>query len=75
MVETSHMFMQFTPFQCMSNVPPLTDYMLANLWRAELNAENPLGMRGEIASTYAELITNMWSGRHNCTAPRQFKVP
>lgn len=60
--------------QCMSNVPPLTDYMLANLWRAELNAENPLGMRGEIASTYAELITNMWSGRHNCTAPRQFKI-
>ncbi|ESO00675.1 hypothetical protein HELRODRAFT_101065 [Helobdella robusta] len=60
--------------QCMSNVPHLTEYMLSGRWKLELNVDNPLGMRGEVASSYAELITNMWSGKFNCTAPRQFKV-
>ncbi|XP_076469575.1 ubiquitin carboxyl-terminal hydrolase 4-like [Babylonia areolata] len=60
--------------QCMSNVPGLTSYMLSGQWEKELNKENPLGMRGEIAISFAELIREMWSGMRNYTVPRNFKV-
>lgn len=60
--------------QCMSNVPLLTKYMLEGQWQNELNIENPLGMHGEIARSYAELIKNMWSGKFSYTIPRAFKV-
>jgi ubiquitin carboxyl-terminal hydrolase 4/11/15 len=60
--------------QCMSNVPPLTAHFLDDLWREELNLDNPLGMKGEIASSYAELIRNMWSGKYSYTVPRNFKI-
>ncbi|XP_076448226.1 ubiquitin carboxyl-terminal hydrolase 4-like [Babylonia areolata] len=60
--------------QCMSNVPSLTSYMLSGQWQEELNKENPLGMRGEIAVSFAELIREMWSGICNYTVPRNFKI-
>lgn len=58
----------------MSNVPGLTNYMLSGQWQEELNTENPLGMRGEIANSFAELIREMWSGTRAYTVPRNFKV-
>ena len=58
----------------MSNVPFLTEYFLAGQWKEELNLDNPLGMKGEIASSYAELTRNMWSGKYSYTVPRNFKV-
>ncbi|XP_053233347.1 ubiquitin carboxyl-terminal hydrolase 4 isoform X1 [Podarcis raffonei] len=60
--------------QCLSNTPPLTDYFLEDEYEAEINQENPLGMRGEIAEAYAELIKQMWSGRNSHVAPRMFKT-
>ncbi|KAL8212257.1 UNVERIFIED_CONTAM: ubiquitin carboxyl-terminal hydrolase [Gekko kuhli] len=60
--------------QCLSNTPPLTDYFLEDKYEAEINQDNPLGMRGEIAEAYAELIKQMWSGRHSHVAPRMFKT-
>ncbi len=58
----------------MSNVPHLTEYFLSGRWQDELNTNNPLGMRGEIATSYAELTRNMWSGKYSYTVPRNFKV-
>ncbi|XP_048344665.1 ubiquitin carboxyl-terminal hydrolase 4 isoform X1 [Sphaerodactylus townsendi] len=60
--------------QCLSNTPPLTDYFLEDKYEAEINQDNPLGMRGEIAEAYAELIKQMWSGRYSHVAPRMFKT-
>ncbi|XP_065605504.1 ubiquitin carboxyl-terminal hydrolase 4 [Cyrtonyx montezumae] len=60
--------------QCLSNTPPLTDYFLEDKYEAEINHSNPLGMRGEIAEAYAELIKQMWSGRQSHVAPRMFKT-
>ncbi|XP_067908180.1 ubiquitin carboxyl-terminal hydrolase 4 isoform X2 [Heterodontus francisci] len=60
--------------QCLSNTGPLTDYFLQGKYEEELNRENPLGMRGEIAEAYAELIKQMWSGRSSYVAPRMFKT-
>lgn len=61
-------------FQCMSNVPKLTKYFLSDVWQDELNEDNPLGMKGEIAKSYAALIHTMWSGQYSYTVPRDFKV-
>ncbi|KAM5153968.1 ubiquitin carboxyl-terminal hydrolase 4 isoform 4-T4 [Callospermophilus lateralis] len=60
--------------QCLSNTAPLTDYFLKNEYEAEINRDNPLGMKGEIAEAYAELIKQMWSGRDAHVAPRMFKT-
>lgn len=59
--------------QCMSNVHKLTMYMQDDKWKNDLNEDNPLGMNGEIATSYAELIHTMWSGRYSYTVPRNFK--
>ncbi|NXE27347.1 UBP4 hydrolase, partial [Ardeotis kori] len=60
--------------QCLSNTPPLTDYFLEDKYEAEINQNNPLGMRGEIAEAYADLIKQIWSGRQSHVAPRMFKT-
>uniref|UniRef100_A0A8C5FKY2 Ubiquitin carboxyl-terminal hydrolase n=1 Tax=Gadus morhua TaxID=8049 RepID=A0A8C5FKY2_GADMO len=60
--------------QCLSNASALTDYFLNDQYEVELNRENPLGMRGEIAEAYAELVKQMWLSRSNYVAPRTFKT-
>lgn len=60
--------------QCMSNCPPVTEYFLSGRHMEELNKVNPLGMRGEIAVAFGNLITSMWSGNHSYTSPIQFKI-
>ncbi|KRY54184.1 Ubiquitin carboxyl-terminal hydrolase 4 [Trichinella britovi] len=65
-------FMNST-IQCLSNIPPLSRYFLSEQYIDELNEKNPLGMRGELARAYADVICNMWSGRHYTYMPRMFK--
>ncbi|RVE73386.1 hypothetical protein OJAV_G00049000 [Oryzias javanicus] len=60
--------------QCLSNAPPLTEYFLNDQYEAEINRENPLGMRGEIAEAYADLVKQMWLSRSSYVAPRTFKT-
>ncbi|KAG7496114.1 ubiquitin carboxyl-terminal hydrolase 15 isoform X2 [Solea senegalensis] len=60
--------------QCLSNIPPLTEYFLKDKYTDELNEDNPLGMKGEIAKAYAELIKQLWSGKFSYVTPRPFKT-
>ncbi|XP_068442327.1 ubiquitin carboxyl-terminal hydrolase 15-like isoform X4 [Clinocottus analis] len=60
--------------QCLSNIPPLTDYFLKDKYTEEMNEDNPLGMKGEIAKAYAELIKQLWSGKFSYVTPRPFKT-
>ncbi|XP_048012804.1 ubiquitin carboxyl-terminal hydrolase 15-like isoform X3 [Megalobrama amblycephala] len=60
--------------QCLSNVPPLTEFFLKDKYQEELNEDNPLGMKGEIAKAYAELIKQLWSGKYSYVTPRPFKT-
>ncbi|KAJ8015965.1 hypothetical protein DPEC_G00002180 [Dallia pectoralis] len=60
--------------QCLSNTPPLTEYFLRSAYLEELNFNNPLGMKGEIAEAYADVVKQMWSGRHYSVVPRIFKT-
>lgn len=59
--------------QCMSNTPPLTEYFLSDRYLDDLNRENPLGMHGEIAIAYADMIKALWGGYTQTYAPRAFK--
>lgn len=63
----------------MSNTQALTDYFLGTPagykpYKKHINKSNPLGMGGAIAEAYGALLEDMWSGKFNCVAPRQFKV-
>ncbi|XP_075704906.1 ubiquitin carboxyl-terminal hydrolase 4-like [Rhinoderma darwinii] len=60
--------------QCLSNTPPLTDYFQTDDYKDEINRDNPLGMKGEIATAYAGLIRQIWSGEQSYMAPRMFKT-
>lgn len=60
--------------QCLSNVPQLTEYFLNNRYLEELNFRNPLGMKGELAEAYADLVKQTWSGYHRSIVPNVFKV-
>ncbi|XP_037677039.1 ubiquitin carboxyl-terminal hydrolase 11 isoform X1 [Choloepus didactylus] len=60
--------------QCLSNVPQLTEYFLNNRYLEELNFCNPLGMKGEIAEAYADLVKQAWSGHHRSIIPHMFKT-
>uniref|UniRef100_A0A673HUJ8 Ubiquitin carboxyl-terminal hydrolase 15 n=1 Tax=Sinocyclocheilus rhinocerous TaxID=307959 RepID=A0A673HUJ8_9TELE len=60
--------------QCLSNIPPLTEYFLKDQHQDELNQDNLLGMKGEIAKAYAELIKQLWSGKCSYVTPRPFKT-
>ncbi|XP_069760273.1 ubiquitin carboxyl-terminal hydrolase 15-like isoform X2 [Narcine bancroftii] len=60
--------------QCLSNTPALTEYFLSDEYVDELNNDNLLGMKGEIANAYADLIKQMWSGKYSYVTPRAFKV-
>lgn len=59
--------------QCLSNTQPLTQYILTDEFIKDINPNNPLGMHGEIARTYADLIKIMWSGNNSSFLPREFK--
>ncbi|XP_032242140.2 ubiquitin carboxyl-terminal hydrolase 4 [Nematostella vectensis] len=60
--------------QCLSNTMTLTKYFLSKEYVDELNTDNPLGMKGEIAKAYADLLNQIWSGQSSSIAPRQFKM-
>jgi len=46
--------------QCLSATSPLTEYFLEDRYRTDLNPENPLGMKGELAEEYAALLRLLW---------------
>lgn len=59
--------------QCLSNTTPLTNFFLTDAYKHDLNETNPLGMKGELAEEYANLLKEIWSGRSRVVAPREFK--
>ncbi|CAF4349932.1 unnamed protein product, partial [Rotaria magnacalcarata] len=59
--------------QCISNVPALTDYFRRRDYSEHINRDNPLGMKGDVAQAYGDLIANMWSGKINYYAPKALK--
>ncbi|KAL2458342.1 Ubiquitin carboxyl-terminal hydrolase 10 [Forsythia ovata] len=58
--------------QCLVHTPPLVDYFLDD-YSDEINRQNPLGMHGELALAFGELLRKLWSSGRTPVAPRAFK--
>ncbi|XP_022929032.1 ubiquitin carboxyl-terminal hydrolase 9-like isoform X1 [Cucurbita moschata] len=58
--------------QCLVHTPPLVEYFLQD-YSEEINADNPLGMHGELAIAFGDLLRKLWSLGQTTIAPRAFK--
>ncbi|KAJ8563441.1 hypothetical protein K7X08_031893 [Anisodus acutangulus] len=59
--------------QCLAHTPKLVDYFLGD-YKREINHDNPLGMNGEIASAFGDLLKKLWAPGASPVAPRTFKL-
>ncbi|XP_065313451.1 uncharacterized protein LOC135922875 [Gordionus sp. m RMFG-2023] len=59
--------------QILANTPALRDYFLTGSFKGELNTENPLGLNGELASAFAELMKDLWGGTNTAVSPFKLK--
>lgn len=59
--------------QCLAHTPKLVDYFLGD-YKREINHDNPLGMNGEIASAFGDLLKKLWAPGAAPVAPRTFKL-
>ncbi|GMJ03788.1 ubiquitin-specific protease 8 [Hibiscus trionum] len=58
--------------QCLVHTPQLVDYFLGD-YQKDINHENPLGMNGELALAFGELLRKLWAPGAMPVAPRMFK--
>ncbi|KAI3775974.1 hypothetical protein L1987_45734 [Smallanthus sonchifolius] len=58
--------------QCLAHTPKLVDYFLGD-HRKEINHDNPLGMNGEIAMAFGDLLKTLWAPGATSVSPRLFK--
>ncbi|CAN8314025.1 unnamed protein product [Cochlearia groenlandica] len=65
-------FMNST-LQCLAHTPPIVEYFLKD-YSDDINADNPLGMRGELAIAFGDLLRKLWSSGQTSVAPRAFKT-
>jgi len=59
--------------QCLNHILPLTQYFLEGSYTSEINRQNPLGSGGHVATAYATLLKEVWSGNYSALAPRLLK--
>ena len=54
--------------QCLAHTVPLLRQLLHGRYKSQVNKENPLGMKGELADAFGSLLDAMWQvGRcFNC---------
>ncbi|XP_042504881.1 ubiquitin carboxyl-terminal hydrolase 9-like [Macadamia integrifolia] len=58
--------------QCLVHTSPLVEYFLQD-YSEEINEQNPLGMHGELAVGFGDLLRKIWSSGRTAIAPRAFK--
>ncbi|KAF3971531.1 hypothetical protein CMV_004879 [Castanea mollissima] len=58
--------------QCLVHTPELVDYFLGD-YPKEINYDNPLGMKGELALAFGDLLRKLWAPGARPVAPRMFK--
>lgn len=64
--------------QCLTHAPPLCTYFTTLragrlLYQLEINVKNPLGMHGKIATAFAKLLSEMYSGDARVVSPVDLK--
>lgn len=59
--------------QCLVHTPEFTRYFRED-YRGEINWQNPMGMVGELALAFGELLRKIWASGRTPIAPRPFKA-
>lgn len=59
--------------QCLVHTPLLVEYFLGD-YHKEINQNNPLGMDGELALAFGDLLRKLWAPGKTPVAPRMFKT-
>uniref|UniRef100_A0A1D1YQS4 Ubiquitin carboxyl-terminal hydrolase n=3 Tax=Anthurium amnicola TaxID=1678845 RepID=A0A1D1YQS4_9ARAE len=59
--------------QCLVHTPEFTRYFRED-YRQEINWQNPLGMVGELALAFGELLRKLWAPGRTPVSPRPFKT-
>lgn len=62
--------------QCLVHIPELNNYFFYDLFKRDLNKLNPLGCKGEIATSFSGLLHKLFdasSTTQTCVTPRDFK--
>lgn len=59
--------------QCLSHVEVITEFFLSNRYVQDLNADNPLGTGGNLATEYSDLLRELYFGTASHTAPSSLK--
>ena len=55
--------------QCLSHAAPLARMFLSGAYRQDINKDNPLGNRGELAEAFGMLLKLLWQARGSSPAP------
>ncbi|KAF2674089.1 UCH-domain-containing protein [Microthyrium microscopicum] len=59
--------------QCMRACQELSTFFISNTWVHELNKDNPIGHKGQLAQSYAGLLHEIYDKTLTSMAPRSFK--
>ncbi|CAG9325471.1 unnamed protein product [Blepharisma stoltei] len=59
--------------QCLAHTECLTNYFLNEPYNKEINKSNPLGTKGKLVASYAEVLEHIYKGNENSFAPWRFK--
>ncbi|CED82890.1 Ubiquitin C-terminal hydrolase [Phaffia rhodozyma] len=59
--------------QCMANTNELNRYFLSEVYKDEINRSNPLGMKGQVASSFGDLVSHLYHGTSSSFSPGEFK--
>ncbi|KAJ9162941.1 hypothetical protein P3X46_022672 [Hevea brasiliensis] len=59
--------------QCLVHTPEFAKYFREE-YRQEINWQNPLGLVGELALAFGELLRKLWAPGRTAIPPRQFKA-
>lgn len=59
--------------QCLNQIESFTQFFLKGDYAMDMNRKNPLGSGGRVATAYASLLKEIWSGKYSALAPRMLK--
>jgi len=59
--------------QCLANTDPLVKYFLFDCYQSHINDRNPLGTRGRLAISFADLLNELYRGDSSYVAPWDVK--
>jgi ubiquitin carboxyl-terminal hydrolase 8 len=60
--------------QCLISTKQLASYFYSEKYKNDLNRENHLGFKGQIADEFALIVKSMWGGICKIISPRRFKT-